>query len=449
MKRRALGRACLVTALGSVSGALQALEPISLPTAVGEATVTPTLKSLLGLQRGNGINYGLGAFDSLGETERSTLYLAVKPRVDLSLALDPASAAGPSSLYGGVSVVAATTTLDGEISGQVARSGDSAFDTDHAYVGWRNELVDLSVGGQEFTVGDGFIVGDGNFNQGGEDGQYWTGAFSSWRNSAVIKVNTQPVRADLFWLRTDEDLGDSRVAGLSIETSTAKEYGTLGFLYLEVMEGQAFNLGGIEAWNLRASAIRVPGVPDLLLYGEWVLERGDDDAAGGRANDAIGWYVEGQYSFPALPWTPRLNYRYVRLSGDELDTPENEEYRGLFFTIFKRDWDTWYQGEIAGEYHLFNQNQVTQMVKLKLFPRPTWALTLYYYRHELEEPQYFGRRVSDTAWADELNVGVERFIGTHFYGYAGFAWSTPDTAARELLGDENFSVVQTFLSYTF
>ena len=75
-------------------------------------------------------------------------------------------------------------------------------------------------------------------------------------------------------------------------------------------------------------------------------EEGDD--GGGRDNDAIGWYVEGQYSFPGLPWTPKLIYRYIRLSGDEADTPENEEYRGLFYTIFKRDWDTWFQGEIAG-----------------------------------------------------------------------------------------------------
>ena len=40
----------------------------------------------------------------------------------------------------------------------------------------------------------------------------------------------------------------------------------------------------------------------------------------------------------ALPWQPRLYYRYAFFSGDDRGTPELEEYRGLFFTIFKRDW---------------------------------------------------------------------------------------------------------------
>jgi hypothetical protein len=445
---RMMRRSAVAAALGAALAGADA--PALEPVALGDMRFTPSLNSRLGLQYGTGINYGLGALDSLGETERSVLYLAFKPRLDADIPLPDHALAGSSRIYGALSYVAATTTLDGELSGQVARAGDQAFNTDHAYVGWRNDVVDLSFGGQEFSVGDGFIIGDGNFNQGGENGQYWTGAFAAWRNSAILKVNTSPLRADLFWLRTDKDFRDGRVAGINVETTTRETLGTFGAMYIEVLQGGAFNYDGMEAWNLRGAEVKVPGVPDLLLFGEWVLQRGTDEQAGGRPNDAVGWYLEGQYTFASLPWTPRLSYRYARLSGDELDTPENEEYRGLYFTIFKRDWDTWYQGEIAGEYHLFNQNQVTQMVKLKTFPHPLWALTFYYYRHRLEEPQYFGRPVSDTAWADELNFGVEHFLGTRFYGYAGVAWSTPDTAAREIFGgDDDFTVIQTFLSYTF
>ncbi len=424
---------CTLGALGA-----HAFEPLS----VGDLTLTPSFNARLGLQHGNNVNYGYGALDSVGETERSTLYLAAKPQFTVDYALDQ------QRLYGGFSFVAATTTLDGEISGQWARSGDQAFDTDHAYVGWAGEHLDLSFGAQEFSVGDGFIIGDGNFNQGGENGQYWTGAFLAWRNSAVLKVNTEPLRADLFWLRTDGDFRDGRVAGINLETS-GLAFGTLGVMYLEVLQGGAFNLDGIDAWNVRGANITVPGLPGLELFGEWVLERGRDKQAGGRDNDAVGWYIEGQYSFTGLPWQPRLSYRYVRLSGDEPDTPENEEYRGLYYTIFRRDWDTWYQGEIAGEYHLFNQNQVTQMVKLKTFPHPRWALTLWYYRHELEEPQYFGIPVTSTEWADEINFGVEHFVDDRLYAYAGFAWSTPDDAAGQVFGDEDFAVVQTFVSVTF
>ena len=155
---------------------------------VGLVTLKPSFKTILGLQHGEGINYGLGARDDLGETERSVAYMVAKPKIDVNLPLASYGMLSESALYGALSVVAATTQLDGEISGQFARAGDWAVNTDHAYLGWRNALVDLSVGGQEFSVGDGFIIGDGNFNQGGENGQYWSGAFGAWRNTAILKI---------------------------------------------------------------------------------------------------------------------------------------------------------------------------------------------------------------------------------------------------------------------
>jgi hypothetical protein len=424
---------------------LHAFEAVQL----GGLSIKPSFKTILALQYGEGINYGHGAIDSPGETERSTAYLVAKPKVDLNLPLDDYALVGKSSLYGALSVVAATTQLDGEISGQTARAGDWAVSTDHAYLGWRNDLVDLSVGGQEFSVGDGFIVGDGNYNKGGENGQYWSGGFLAWRNSAILKINTSPLRADLFWLRTDTDFKDARVAGINVETTTADTFGTVGAMYLEVLQGGAFNYDGMKVWNLRGAGIKVPGVPALKLYGEWVLERGHDLQGGGAPNDATAWYVEGEFTVPGLPWLTRLNYRYSWMQGDNPRSRANEEYRGLFYTIFRRDWDTWYQGEIAGEYHLYNENQITQMLKLKTFPLRDWSLTFYYYHHQLEQPHYFALQLTETNWADELNFGVEHFVGDRFFGYAGLAWSTPNAAAREVYGDKNFWVIQTYLSYTF
>lgn len=424
---------------------LQAYEAVQ----VGPVTLKPTFKTIVGLQYGEGINYGLGALDTLGETERAVTYLVAKPKLDLSLPLPAQSLLGDSFLYGGVSVVAATTQLDGEISGQFARAGDWAVNTDHAYLGWRNGLVDLSVGGQEFSVGDGFIIGDGNFNQGGENGQYWSGGFNAWRNTAILKINSKPLRADLFWLRADTDFKDARVAGINIETTTADTFGTLGAMYLEVLQGGQFNYDGMKVWNFRGAGLKVPGIDAFKLYGEWVLERGRDLQGGGAPNDATAWYAEGELTIPGLSWLTRLSYRYAWMSGDRPETAKNEEYRGLFFTIFRRDWDTWYQGEIAGEYHLFNSNQITQMLKLKTFPVKQWALTAYYYHHELEEPHYFATAVTQTNWADELNFGVEHFVTNKFYGYGGVAWSTPNAAARQVFGEHNFWVIQTYLSYTF
>ena len=401
------------------------------------------VKFLGGIQYATGINYGFGAIDAPGETERANLSVAIKPRFDFSWTL------GDSELYSNFSFVAATSTLDGELSGQVARSGDQAFDTDSTTIGWRYGVFDVSVGGQEFSVGDGLVIGDGNFNQGSPDGQYWIGAFGAWRNSAILRINTAPVRGDVYWLRTDDDLGDARVVGLNLETITKETFGTLGLMYFEIIDDNDFALEGMQVASIRGADIKVPGIENLKLFGEFVIERGESDLTG-TDNDGNAWYIEANYRFADWLWTPTLYYRYAHFSGDESATQDNEEYRGLFFTIFKRDWDTWYQGEVGGEFHLFSQNQVTQMVKLKVQPRPQWTLGFWYYTHDLDTAQYFGTSVSDTDWSEEINLAVEYAPHQNFYAYWGFAWSTPHRGARDLFGgDDDTFVIEMFLSYTY
>lgn len=413
-------------------------------------TATAELNVRAGFRRGENINFGHGAvmgFGSLtstGETSRNDLQMALKPGLNVEYALTGAT------LYGGVTAVAATTTLDGELSGQFARSGDQATDTDAAYVGWRNDWLDLSYGGREFTVGDGFIIGDGNFNQGHDNGQYWTGAFTAWRNTGVLKVNTDPIRGDLFWLRTDGDLGDSRIAGLNIENSDKERWGRLGFMYFEVFDDNGvIGFDGLEVVGVRGADLHWPSLPQLKVYGEYV-DQGGELARNGVEVDADAWYVEPTWQFTNLPWTPRLYYRYARFSGDDQATPQLEEYRGLFFTIFMRDWDTWYQGEVTGEFHLFNQNQRTHMAKLKVFPTARSAFGFWYYRHSLDTPQYFGLPTTGTAWADEINFSFEYYPSKQLYYFAGMAVATPDEAARSVY-DANRAqvVVETFVSYTF
>ena len=406
-------------------------------------SATAEIKFVGGIQYASGINYGFGALDAPGESERAALYLAIKPRLDLNWAFER------TELYSTVTVVAATTTLDGELSGQFARAGDVAVDTDSTKIGWRNETFDFSVGGQEFSVGDGLVIGDGNFNQGGPDGQYWIGAFTAWRNTAILRINTNPVRGDIFWLRTDDDLGDSRVVGVNLETTTKDVFGTLGMMYFEIIEEKRFGWEGMRVASIRGGDIKVPGIENLRLFGEFVMQRGESDLTG-RDNKGNAWYIEGNYRFPHHPWTPTFFYRYSHFSGDEAGTSDNEEYRGLYFTIFKRDWDTWYQGEVTGEFHLFNQNQITQMAKVKVYPSAGWSLGMWYYTHDLDTPQYFGTPVSDTDWAEEINIALEYFPSDRFYTYWGFAWSTPHQGAVDVFGARDDTlIVQMFVSYTY
>ena len=434
----------LLSAFAAISFvASQQAAAVELYNANGRRVLAET-KFLGGIQAATGINYGIGAFDTLGETERQNLSLGIKPRFDLEWDLPS------STLYSAFSMVAAATVLDGELSGQIVRSGDRAIDTDATAIGWRNDTVDLSIGGQDFAIGDGFFIGDGNFNKGPADGQYWIGAFSAWRNSAIARIDTQPVRGDIFWLRSDDDLGDARIAGINLETTTKDTFGTLGFMYVEIYDdNDVLALSGMRVTSIRGADIKVPGIDNLKFFGEFVMERGNSDLTD-RDNDANAWYVEGNYQFASLPWTPKFYLRYSHFSGDDGDTADNEEYRGSFFTIFKRDWDTWYQGEVTGEFHLFNQNQETTMAKLKVYPRPNWSLGTWYYTHNLDTPQYFGTPVTDTDWSEEINVGVEYFPSDRFYTFLGFAWGTPHQGAIDAIGGrDDIYVLEMFVSYTY
>ena len=263
-------------------------------------SASANLKTLAGFRHGENINFGLGSvrgFGSLastGEQSRNDLEMAIKPGLNFEYALSNAT------LYGGSTAVAAITTLDGELSGQFARSGDYAINVDSAYLGWRNPWLDVSYGAHEFSLGDGFIVGDGNFNQGHDNGQYWIGAFTAWRNTGVVKVNTKPVRADLFWLRTDSDLGDSRVAGFNIENSLTERFGQIGVLYFKVYDDNGLNgFAGARVTGVRGQDIHWPTLPALKLYGEYVQQRGDVSRTGQKL-DANAWYSEINYQFNGM-----------------------------------------------------------------------------------------------------------------------------------------------------
>lgn len=434
---------CLASALVALPGG--AYELINQHGLHAEAS----LNARLGLRQGYGLNFGFGALtgfgalrSSTGETERTDLQLSLKP------SLKTAYTRGDSKLYGGVSVVAATTTLDGELSGQFARAGDRALDTDAAYIGWQRGVLDLSYGAQPFTLGDGLVVGDGNFNLGHDNGQYWIGAFESWRNTAILKLNTSPLRADVFWLRTDQDLGDSRVVGFNLENSQTERWGKLSAMAFEIIDDRGVGLEGMQVWGIRGGDLHLSTWTGLRLYGEYVRQAGQSDLTG-IENDAHAWYLEPSYQFLSWRWTPRLYYRYSHYSGDDPATLANEEYRGLFFTFGKRDWDTWYQGEINGEFFLFNQNQVTQMLKVKAYPNERCAVMAMVYHHALDTPQYFGLPTTSTNWSDEVNLEFEFYPNERLYGLAGIAWAKPNRGAKDIFGDDPQLVFELFLSYTF
>src|SRR5918996_5048262 len=138
----------------------------------------------LGLEAGAGYflsentNFGLGRIDArsgenTGDAQWGEGY--IEPSLGFEMETDALG-----SLYGATSVIGGLTVGDGDAGGFTRDESD--LDLELLYAGWRSgslladslgeDALDLSAGRQDFHVGDGFLIWDGNFETEGE-GAYW------------------------------------------------------------------------------------------------------------------------------------------------------------------------------------------------------------------------------------------------------------------------------------
>jgi len=420
----------------------------------GEKIDITTSTTIIGaVQQGSDVNYGAGGAG--GDSSNTNVEGSFEVGGGLTWDLGDSKSA-----YANVSVVGAVERSDGELSGYFGTGDDSDVGKELANVGFTNGVFDISFGAQDFMVGDGFLLGDGNFDTGARDGTYWAAPHSAWNNSAIVRLNTDPVRADIFWIQADDDSFAQEYTGANIEYALPNEGGTLAAMYFKVTDddgsgdvgiGGADTLwtgnSGAEYFDLRANNIVVPGTENLTFHGEYTKLGGEHDETG-QEYDANAWYAELNYAFNDAPWTPVVSYRYSHFSGDDLATSDNEGFAIPNYGI-GRDWDTWFQGEITGEYHLFNNNQNTHMIKLKAYPHEQWAIGAYYMNFKLDENHWGGLATTSDDWADEIDLTVEYYPTDNFYVFASLAYATPGDAAKEMLGDDDAMVAEVWFTYTF
>ncbi len=432
--------------LGTSAQGGSAAEPVAVPEA-GALQLTPGLELGLGGFSTWGVNFGAGRQDQRsGAVTGDAAWVEgyAKPGLNLDYA------APVGTLYGGVSAVGAFTGGEGDAGGYT-RSGDGGVAWETAFLGWRSaglfadrwgdDTLDLSYGRQEFAVGDGFLIQDGNLDQ-FDKGAYWLAPRRAFREAALFRLNTAPVRADAFYLAADRDQDETEVAGVNLEYASAAR-GSFGLMYFQVVDSGVPTVfgarDGMEVFSLRAAEVTLPAAPGLALWGEYVSERGS-----GRdgAVDARAWYLEGKYEFSELPWSPSLSYRYARFSGDP--DPDDAVRRDFdpFFYGWSRGWGTWFQGELTGEYLLFNSNQVNHMLHLAAAPSEATSLGLIAYRFELDQGNYFGTPVSDRHFADELNLYLDWAVSEQLSVSAAYGIAFPGRAAKEAFGEDPFQVLQ-------
>lgn len=314
-----------------------------------------------------------------------------------------AETTGLGTFYGTVAVIGSTTQGDGDAVSatgtQFTHGGVSHGDLERLAAGWKSgsllpqsDAVDLSAGRQDFVLGDGFLLADGNADM-GKEGAYWFGGRSAWANSAVARFQWDVLHADAFWLKSDRNSGNMAINGVNLEAKK-EGIGTVGAAFLRVTDDDTAYSGltgsdgvsplrkGMNVWDIRAQGTPLTMLPDLFLSGEYVQETNDTQ---GRKLDAQAWYGEIGYTLSALPWKPALSYRYAHFSGDESATANQSEAFDPLRYGMVRGWGSYFHGEVAGQYLLFNSNENLHMIHATVTPLDNLQLGAIYYDFRLDQ----------------------------------------------------------------
>ncbi|MBK4992417.1 hypothetical protein IAE39_000591 [Pseudomonas sp. S37] len=414
---------------------------------LGEVHGKSTLSAGAASLTTHGINFGAGRTDQrsgLSASDKANwqeLYL--KPGVALRLAVDDERV-----IETAVSVVASQTWGDGDAGGYT-RGGDGQVAIEQAYIGAGQGNWSLRLGNQDYRVGSGFIVMDGNFDVLGQ-GSYWLGPRSAFHDGALLSYQHDSIGAQAFSLAvSDRYQGDYRLNGLNVDFRLV-DSATLGALAMAVEStghGERFEAprDGMQVYNLRLLDAQFLGFNDLTFNAEHALQRGHGR---GVSYSAEAWYAQADYRFSDLPLQPQLGYRHARFSGDP--DPSDQRQKG-WDPLAKGfiDWSTWLVGDVVGNYLLFNSNERVDQYRARIQLNPAVALGAIHYQFSLDQANYQGVAVTSRRFADENTIYLDWSPTERIFASASFNWVKPKAAARQVFGDSTFRALEMYLTYRY
>ncbi len=313
------------------------------------------------------------------------------------------------SVFGAINAVSAGSWGDGEASGTTAGE-ERQTRIEDLYLGYRTDNVEISVGRQNITIGDGFILNgdalnfgeaiDSDLNRGGA---YWLAARKAFDQSLLIKLGGEEgLRSDLFWLESDNKAqGRPEMAGLNLEY--VSDIGTFGAFYLKGLDTKPTGIAGGAFDNLQRDGQKTysiryqgnAGVENLFLSGEIVNQTNGNNTPNGSA-----WYAEAGWTFANAPWSPSVNYRYSSF---------DDNYDQLF-TGFNRGYGTWFQGEVWANYGAAGPgNTGVDVHHLGVKANPSELITVGALYFDFNDTT----NRSDRTDAKELNLFAEWVVNDH------------------------------------
>lgn len=320
---------------------------------------------------------------------------------------------------------------------------------EQGYIGWRSgnliseqeNLIDISLGRQDYRLGSGFLIYDGA-NDGGANAAWWIGARQSFDDTAVIRINWAPVKFDFFHLNTRPRNKNNKLGlnGINLEYHY-NNLEMLAFSYITVSESQSASVKNLNVYDFRTHFIPFSQLADLQISGEYAFQEN-------KQTRGQGGYTQLAYQHTPWFWQPRFIYRYTALQGDNPNTPRNEAFNELAYGF--SDWGTWYQGEITGEHVFGWSNLNSHLLRVEMAPTENIVVNVMYYYFDFNRASALGTHVSNQHFADEFNLIIDWFATDNTLFSATFATAIPGKGGQQFSGG-NKTWIQFMLygSYTF
>jgi hypothetical protein len=320
--------------------------------------------------------------------------------------------------------------------------------------------LDISGGSQPYQIGSGMLIQAGASN-GFERGALVFSPRVAWANTAIVRAEAGPVKAEAFYL-SPNDLAsnptNTRMAGTHVSVALGGDQ-SVGIAYGRVLtsdvpsvQAAAGPLGsplvipnGREGLQFVHAYSRVNPLAawtdGFWLAGDLALERND-------GIDLRAWAgrLEVGQRLANWPGQPALSYAIATFSGDNPATLRNERFDPLYFNGSPGAWASGGNASLI----FINSNLNMHRVTLSLTPSPQDIVSLRYWRifaNELSSPLQFGQAtrfaaagsspglisgVTHAHLSDGTLAEYTRVVNANTFVTVGVALSRPGEGIRAL-----------------
>lgn len=363
-------------------------------------------------------------------------------------------------LYGGANLIM-SGTAGRELFTDVSRI-HTGFDD--AYVGFfgvksflNGNLLsyNFSVGRQQFTIGNGFIIRNTASNGGDRAGLQLNPRWAAdYLGLATIKYNN--LMLQVFQINPDElPIIDSRTVMNGFNTEYGINLGhKVGFTYLNVSRsdfgyytptGDVFRRNGLNLYNIRYYKNLTQGKPGLLIKTEVAHETNSNFKM-----SAFAGYGEIGWSFAKAKASPTFMYRFSYFSGDDANTTTFERWDPLLTGGNGEDW-------VLGANHfkiVQNSNLIAHKIQGSLrLSKKIELVPQYFYFLAANNNNVGGNPalsyMPQKAYGQEVNLTWKYFHSRKWYFHGHFAQTIPGTGVKEALGGDAKSWFSAMLFFRY